>query len=150
MTYRIRFTPEAEDDLLKLYRFMLERDATDWTLAERALAAIRAAMVTLEQFPFTCRKASIDSPFLLELLIPFGGSGDVALFEIEDAETGTILTVRHQRESDYHRSDAAAPSSPRYRVAKKAGIHVGRVAVRTSEPSRLARTSGPKRSRNRT
>jgi plasmid stabilization system protein ParE len=102
MTYRIRFTPEAEDDLLKLYRFMLERDATDWTLAERPLAAIRAAMVTLEQFPFTCRKASIDSPFLLELLIPFGGSGDVALFEIEDAETGTILTVRHQRESDYH------------------------------------------------
>ncbi len=102
MNYRIRFTPEAEDDLLRLYRFILERDATDWTLAERALAAIRAAMVTLEQFPFTCRKASFDSPFLRELLISFGDSGYVALFEIEDAETVTILAVRHQRESDYH------------------------------------------------
>jgi hypothetical protein len=26
----------------------------------------------------------------------------VALFEIEDAGTVTILAVRHQRESDYH------------------------------------------------
>ena len=102
MTYRVRFTPEAEDDLLRLYRFILERDATDCALAERALAAIRAAMVTLERFPFTCRKASIDSPFLRELLIPFGDAGYVALFEIEDAETVTILAVRHQRESDYH------------------------------------------------
>ncbi|MCF8014516.1 MAG: type II toxin-antitoxin system RelE/ParE family toxin [Chromatiaceae bacterium] len=106
MTYRIRFTPEAEDDLLRLYRFMLEQDATDWTLAEQALAAIRAALVIMEQFPFTCRKAWIDrsihSPFLRELLIPFGDSGYVALFEIEDAEMVTILAVRHQRESDYH------------------------------------------------
>jgi hypothetical protein len=40
--------------------------------------------------------------FLRELLIPFGASGCAALFEIDDAETVTILAVRHQRDSDYH------------------------------------------------
>jgi len=102
MRYRVRFTPEAEADLVRLYAFILERDATDWVLAERALEAICDGMVTLEQFPFTCRKASINSPFLRELLIPFGAAGYVALFEIDDAETVTVLAVRHQRESDYH------------------------------------------------
>jgi hypothetical protein len=34
--------------------------------------------------------------------LPFGGSGYVALFEIENRETVTLLAVRHQREEDYH------------------------------------------------
>ncbi len=102
MTYRVRFAPQAEDDLVRLYAFILERDAADWALAEQALEVIRAGMVTLERFPFACRKASVDSPFLRELLIPFGADGYVALFEIDDAETVTVLAVRHQRESDYH------------------------------------------------
>ncbi|SMB21991.1 Plasmid stabilization system protein [Sterolibacterium denitrificans] len=101
MTYRVRFTEAAEADLVRLYEFILERDATDWALAERALAAIRAGMSILEQTPFSCRKAATDTPFLRELLIPFGAAGYVALFEIDDAETVTVLAVRHQRESDY-------------------------------------------------
>lgn len=103
MRYGVRFTPEAEDDLVRLYAFILERDATDLALAERALEAIRAGMTTLERMPFTCRKAAGGaSPFLRELVIPFGAAGYVALFEIDDAETVTILAVRHQRERDYH------------------------------------------------
>lgn len=102
MTYRVRFTQEAEADLVRLYAFIFDRDATDWALAERALEAIRAGMATLEKIPFTCRKAATDSPFLRELLIPLGAAGYVALFEIDDAETVTVLAVRHQRESDYH------------------------------------------------
>ena len=35
------------------------------------------------------------------MLIPFGSSGYVVVFEIEDANTVTILAVRHQREDDY-------------------------------------------------
>jgi len=35
-------------------------------------------------------------------LIPFGVSGYIVLFEIEDKETVTILAARHQREEDYH------------------------------------------------
>ena len=102
MTFRVRFTPEAEADLVRLYEFILERDASDWALAERALEALRVGMLTLAETPFTCRKATSDSPFLRELVIPFGASGYVALFEIDNAETVTVLAVRHQRERDYH------------------------------------------------
>jgi hypothetical protein len=35
------------------------------------------------------------------MVIEFGQSGYVALFEIEDADTVTILAMRHQREDDF-------------------------------------------------
>jgi hypothetical protein len=47
-------------------------------------------------------QSAANSPFLRELVIPFGGTGCVALFEIDDNQTVTILAVRHQREDDYH------------------------------------------------
>ena len=102
MSYRVRFTEAAESDLLRLYEFILARDDTDWALATRALEAIKHAIRSLEGSPFSYRKASPDNPFLRELIIPFGASGYVALFEIEDQQTVTILAVRHQREEDYH------------------------------------------------
>jgi plasmid stabilization system protein ParE len=97
--YTVRFTPEAEDDLLRLYDFLLERDQRS---AERALDAIRGAVELLRFSPFSCRKALPDNPFLRELLIPFGSAGYVALFEIDATSTVTILAVRHQREEDYY------------------------------------------------
>jgi len=102
VNYRVRFTAEAEADLLRLYDFILDRDAADWSVADRALEAIKAGIRTLELMPFNCRKAEGGSPFLRELLIPFGAAGYVALFEIDNAETITVLALRHQRESDYH------------------------------------------------
>lgn len=51
--------------------------------------------------PFSCRKAA-QSPFLRELIIPFGRSGYVALFEIRDAHEVIVGAIRHQNESDYH------------------------------------------------
>jgi hypothetical protein len=39
---------------------------------------------------------------LRELIIPFGATGFVALFEISDSQTVVIAAVRHQRESDDH------------------------------------------------
>ena len=102
MTYRVRFTEEAEDDLVRLYEFVLARNETDWTLAEHALEAIRIGIRNLEFTPFSFRKAIPGNPFLRELVIPFGASGYVALYEIEPNETVTILAVRHQREDDYH------------------------------------------------
>lgn len=103
MTFRVRFTREAESDLVRLYEFILERDATDWKLAERALDAVHHAISGLEQSPFSYRKAggAGSSPFLRELVIPFGSAGYVALFEIESNNVVTILAVRHQREDDY-------------------------------------------------
>ena len=106
MSYRVKLTREAEDDLLRLYDFMLEREIErsgggDLALADRAIAAIHHGFATLRSSPFTCRKAD-QSPFLRELVIPFGGTGYVALFEISDADTVVIAAVRHQREDDYH------------------------------------------------
>lgn len=102
MSYRVRFTEDAEADLVRLYEFILTRDPADWSLAGRALEAIRNGIRGLEISPFSYRKAASDAPFLRELIIPFGSSGYVALFEIEDEQTVTILAVRHQREDDFH------------------------------------------------
>ena len=101
MTYAVRFTKEAEDDLLRLIDFLIVHDLS---AARNAHGSITEAVKFLTIFPFSCRKAedSAGNPFVRELLIPFGNAGYVALFEIEDAKTVTILAVRHQRESDYH------------------------------------------------
>lgn len=98
MTYRVRYTKGARDDLHRLYAYLLERDLK---AARRARDAIAKGTEVLSEFPFTCRKALADNPFLRELVIPFGTAGYVALFEIEDNDTVTILAIRHQREDDY-------------------------------------------------
>ncbi len=74
----------------------------DLDAAERARVVIGQAIEVLPTFPFSCRKASPENPFLRELVISFGGYGYVALFEVENAQTVTVLAVRHQREDDYH------------------------------------------------
>ena len=105
MSFRVRLTRQAEADLDRLFDFVLERELAreggDLSLAEQALAAIRAGFATLKASPFTCRKAG-ESSFLRELIIPFGRSGYVALFEIEGAADVVITAVRHQLEDDYH------------------------------------------------
>ena len=58
-------------------------------------------MATLKTSPFTCRKAG-KSPFLRELIIPFGRTGYVALFEIVDPTEVVVAAVRPQLEEDYH------------------------------------------------
>lgn len=98
MSYRVRYTKAAREDLRRLYAFLLERDLG---AARRARDAIGKSIAFLQDFPFTCRKAGPDNPFLRELVIPFGAAGYVALFEIDDHETVTILAIRHQREDDY-------------------------------------------------
>ena len=98
MSFRLRYTRAARDDLKRLYSFLLERDLPS---AERALDVIIAAVEGLSDFPFAARKVPSDGASLRELVIPFGSSGYIALFEIEDDHTVTILAVRHQREEDY-------------------------------------------------
>lgn len=98
MSYKVRYTREAKEDLERLFRFLLDQDLQ---AAGRARDAISKGMEFLKDFPFACRKATSENPFLREMLISFGNSGYVVLFEIEDKTTVTILAIRHQRESDY-------------------------------------------------
>jgi plasmid stabilization system protein ParE len=105
VTFKVRLTREAEADLDRLCDFLLERelsrDGGDLSLPTQAVAALQAGIAMLKTSPFTCRKAG-QSPFLRELIVSFGRSGYLALFEIEDDTTVTVLAVRHQLEDDYH------------------------------------------------
>lgn len=99
MKFRVRYTQEARTDLRRLYSYLLD---IDLTLARRARHSIDEAMRVLADFPFASRKVSENLPTLRELIIPFGSTGYVVLFEVEDNHTVTILAMRHQREGDYH------------------------------------------------
>lgn len=99
MSHQLRFTESALGDIERLYRFLAEQDIH---AADSAMHALEKAWELLASFPFSTRKADLANPFLRELLIPFGSAGYVALIEIEDGSTVTILAVRHQREDDYH------------------------------------------------
>ena len=103
-SFEVRYSDSARDDLLRLFDFVLERARTaeDLDAAQAAIDAIQDAVErNLSRSPFVYRKAA-DSPFLRELTISFGGTGYVALYEIEDASHVTILAVRHQLEDDCH------------------------------------------------
>jgi len=99
VSYKVRYTLAAKEDLKRLFTFLAERDLQ---AAEQARRTIGASIQLLQQFPFTCRKAVADNALLRELVISFGSAGYVALFEIEGDSTVTIVSVRHQREDDYY------------------------------------------------
>jgi plasmid stabilization system protein ParE len=103
MTFRIRYTTAAREDLRRLYQDLLDSAKTieDIEVAERAFEALVDAVDRLAISPFLHRKAGSDA-FVRELMIQFGASGYVALFEIEDAQTVSVLALRHQLEDDFH------------------------------------------------
>ena len=99
--FEIEFAETAKEDLDRLHTFYSQIDAD---LADRALQTILSAFQTIQRHPYICRKANQGElgTAWRELLIDSGSSGYVALFEITDADTVTVMAVRHQRESDYH------------------------------------------------
>ena len=99
MSFNARYTKGAREDIKLLYQFLVDQDIN---ATKSALSAIGKITEFLQNFPFSCRKADEQNPFLREVIITFGSSGYVALFEIENNETVTILAVRYQREDDYH------------------------------------------------
>lgn len=105
MPFKVTFSEAAAQDLEELFDFALQRELDsetgDLDIPARALQSIRDGIAFLETSPFACRKAG-SSPFLRELVIPFGRTGYVALFEIVGGDSVIIGAVRHQREDDYH------------------------------------------------
>ncbi|MFN0183491.1 MAG: type II toxin-antitoxin system RelE/ParE family toxin [Aquabacterium sp.] len=104
MSFVVELSPAAEADLERLFEFLLDQATTteDLDRAQAAIEAIRAAVQhRLAVTPFSFRKAA-QSPAQRELIIPFGGTGYVALFEAVSASKVVVLAVRHQREEDYH------------------------------------------------
>ena len=105
MTYRVVFSEAAAQDLEQLFDFALQREldseTDDLDIPARAVQAIKEGLTFLTLSPFACRKVG-SSSFIRELIIPFGHTGYVALFEIVDNNTVIVGAVRHQREDDYH------------------------------------------------
>ncbi len=107
MSFVVELSPAAEADLERLFDFLLERSETaaDLDRAQAAIDAIDAIRATAQHrlaiTPFSFRKAA-QNPAQRELIIPFGSSGYVALYEIVSPLKFVVLTLRHQREEDYH------------------------------------------------
>lgn len=104
MSYAVEFTPGAEDDLLRLYEYLLDRAETreDLEMAEVALQVIRqAALSHLTTTPYSYRKVGLRST-LRELITPFGTTGYVLRFDIRSPELVLVIGARHQREEDFH------------------------------------------------
>lgn len=104
MSFSVELSPAAEADLERLFDFLLDRAETSEDLdhAQAAIDAIRAATRhQLALTPYSFRKAA-RSPAQRELIIPFGTTGYVALYEIVSVSKVVVLAVRHQREADYH------------------------------------------------
>ncbi|WP_159947238.1 type II toxin-antitoxin system RelE/ParE family toxin [Rhizobium sp. 18065] len=97
MKRKVRYSPEARTDILRLYAFLLEKDVV---AAGQALAAIEQAVMGLALLPFRGRRLEAAVDNIRELVTTFGKAGYLALYHVSD-DMVTILAIRHQREDDY-------------------------------------------------
>lgn len=102
--YTVTLLQEALDDLRRLEESPIERELAsetpDWATPQRAIDALREGMRLLSWSPFTCRRAELGNGRSRELIVPFGGTGYIVLFEIV-GDNVIVGAVRHQREEDY-------------------------------------------------
>jgi toxin ParE1/3/4 len=94
---RVIWTLRALAGLEKAYLFLAEIDEE---AAIKALDAIDQGSLLLEDFPEAGRPAEDLEPEHRELLISFGASGYLLLYQVKNALV-YILAVRHQKESGY-------------------------------------------------
>ena len=95
---RIIVTQEAALGLERCRSFLMEKNPP---AAMRAAQAIKRSFSLLQSEPEIGRPLD-DLPELRELIIPFGGSGYVALYRY-DVKTSSsyVLAFRHQKEAGY-------------------------------------------------
>lgn len=104
--YTVTLLQEAVADLQRLEDFVIARELTsatpDWTAPQRALDAVCEGMRLISWSPYSCRRAMLGNGRSRELVVPFGGTGYIVLFEVVGDEV-VVGAVRHQREKDYRR-----------------------------------------------
>lgn len=91
------WTPEALRGIQRCHRFLAP---TNSDAASRAVRAIREGMQIVAAHPGVGRPVEKMAPEFREWLIPFGGSGYVALYRL-DGDLAIVLAVKHQREAGY-------------------------------------------------
>lgn len=94
---QVKLSPRAQSDIKRLYDFLAVKDAS---VASSAVDAIVSSFIPLTRLPKIGRKK--DGTDLRELIIEFGSSGYVALYDFdEDVDEVVITALRHQKENDY-------------------------------------------------
>jgi plasmid stabilization system protein ParE len=97
MPHLVVWLPQAVEDVQNAFRFLASKDER---AARAAAEVILKQADILEQFPDAGRPAQDLEPEQRELIVPFGSSGYVLLYEV-DGDNVRVLAVRHQREAGY-------------------------------------------------
>jgi len=93
---QVVYSKNALETLERAFEFLAEKDPG---AAAAAAAAIREAVDALARHPLIGRSIAGD---LRELVISYGRSGYVALYDFSPAQDQVrVLAIRHQRELDY-------------------------------------------------
>lgn len=101
--FRVSYTQQAQDDLLRLYDFLLARarHSDDLAWAQEVIDQLREHVERrLSRTPYLYRHPLGDRQ-LRELVVAGPGAGYVALYDITDSRHVTVIAVRHQLEDDY-------------------------------------------------
>lgn len=97
MPYLVLWSTRALKDLQRVYDFLSEKSED---AAIEAFKTIKQAALLLEDYPGAGRPANDLDPEHRELVIPFGGSGYVVVYEADEKQI-LILALKHQREAGY-------------------------------------------------
>ncbi len=90
---RLVWLPAAQDDVRRLYDFLIEKDPR---AAERAARAVRLGADRLDRNPRAGRRMDDDTE-RRELFVPFGIGAYVIRYRIHD-DTLIVIRVWHSRE----------------------------------------------------
>jgi plasmid stabilization system protein ParE len=94
---QVKLSPRALLDIRRLYDFLAAKDAT---VASNAVDVIVSSFIPLTRIPKVGRKK--EGTDLHELIIDFGSSGYIALYDFDDdIDEIVIVALRHQKEKDY-------------------------------------------------
>jgi plasmid stabilization system protein ParE len=94
---QVKLSPRARLDIKRLHEFLAQKDAT---AASNAVDAIIQAFLPLTRIPKVGRQK--DGTLLRELIISYGNSGYVALYDFDEMRDEVVITaLRHQKEKDY-------------------------------------------------
>ena len=97
MSYLVKWTENVSRGLEQAYLFLAEKSEE---AAVAAIKTIREKALLLEQFPNAGKPADDLDPEHRELVIHFGASGYILLYEVYE-DYILILAVRHQKEMEY-------------------------------------------------
>jgi plasmid stabilization system protein ParE len=94
---RLVWTPSSQRDLRRLYDFL---EAKDRKAAARAMRTIHQRLGSIVKHPEMGCPTHVSVPGRRELVIHFGQSSYVALYE-HNGDDITVLAIRHGREAGY-------------------------------------------------